>query len=301
MSVQAITWALEQTCATATEKAVLLVVANYVGPDGTTFVGQETISEQACCSIKTVERALAAFEKSGWIERERRHRKDGSRTSDLIISKGPKHPERRENDQTDNKSGRRSPNRHPVQTKQTSCPNLPDTVSGLTSFEPLEEPLGEDAVAAREPANDPVPVVQVVEAVVSDWPEGKAPDHAALLCDLAASPYLDWVKQPGLCQTNGQLHAWRRDGASWEHDVVPVVTALARKARRPISSWKFFAPAIAQSIADNRQALNIPEARHAAPSDVRRTDRHVAVLDNYDRHWSGVEPGAELLAARRNL
>lgn len=301
MSVQAITWALEQTCATATEKAVLLVVANYVGPDGTTFVGQETISEQACCSIKTVERALAAFEKAGWIERERRHRKDGSRTSDLIISKGPKHPERRENDQTDNKSGRRSPNRHPVQTKQTSCPNLPDTVSGLTSFEPLEEPLEEDAVAAREPANDPLPVVQVVEAVVSDWPEGKAPDHAALLCDLAASPYLDWVKQPGLCQTNGQLHAWRRDGASWEHDVVPVVTALARKARRPISSWKFFAPAIAQSIADNRQALTIPEARHASQAHEQLPPAVDARRANRERSTAGAERALAVMAARRNF
>lgn len=301
MSVQAITWALEQTCATATEKAVLLVVANYVGPDGTTFVGQETISEQACCSIKTVERALAAFEKAGWIERERRHRKDGSRTSDLIISKGPKHPERRENDQTDNRSGRRSPNRHPVQTKQTSCPNLPDTVSGLTSFEPLEEPLGEDAVAAREPANDPVPVVQVVETVVSDWPEGDARRHAELLAQAANTIRLDPARQPGLTTTLGRLAAWRRDGASWEHDVLPVVTGIAAKRGPPIASWKFFDAAIAQSIADNRQALTIPEARHATAPDVRRTDRHVAVLDNYDRHWSGVEPGAELLAARRNL
>lgn len=301
MSVQAITWALEQTCATATEKAVLLVVANYVGPDGTTFVGQETISEQACCSIKTVERALAAFEKAGWIERERRHRKDGSRTSDLIVSKGPKHPERRENDQTDNKSVRRSPNRHPVQTYPTSCPNLPDTVSGLTSFEPLEEPLGEDAVAAREPANDPVPVVQVVEAVVSDWPEGTPYDHGELLCEAAQSHRLDLTKQPGLGSTIARLAAWRRDGASWEHDVVPVVTTIARKPGRPITLWKYFDAAIAQSIADNAAALKIPEARHSAPSDVRRTDRHVAVLDNYDRHWSGVEQGAELLAARRNL
>ncbi|HEY1071491.1 helix-turn-helix domain-containing protein [Brevundimonas sp.] len=301
MSVQAITWALEQTCATATEKAVLLVVANYVGPDGTTFVGQETISEQACCSIKTVERSLAAFEKAGWIERERRHRKDGSRTSDLIISKGPKHPERRENDQTDNKSGRRAPNRHPVQTKQTSCPNLPDTVSGPTSFEPLEEPLGEDAVAAREPANDPVPVAQVVETVVSDWPEGDARHHAELLSRAAKTIRLDPSRQPGLTTTLGRLAAWRRDGASWEHDVLPVVTTIAAKPGQPISSWKFFDAPIAQSIADNRQALNIPEARHAAPSDVRRTDRHVAVLDNYDRHWSGAEQGAELLAARRNL
>lgn len=308
MSVQAITWALDQTCATATEKAVLLVVANYVGPDGTTFVGQETISEQACCSVKTVERALSAFEKAGWITRERRHRKDGSRTSDLIVSHGPKHPERRENDQTDNKSVRRAPNRQPVQTKQTSCPNLPDTVSGLTTFEPLEEPLEDAAAVAQAPATISQPVVQLVETVVespepapaNDWPEGKPPDHASLLCELAQTPNLDWVKQPGLVQTNGQLHAWRRDGASWEHDVVPVVTTLARKARRPITSWKYFAAAVAQSVADNRQALTIPEARHASQAHDRSPSAKLdAKRANHERHLSGLEQAPGLVAARR--
>lgn len=301
MSVQAITWALDQSCATATEKAVLLVVANYVGPDGTTFVGQETISEQACCSIKTVERALAAFEKAGWIQRERRHRKDGSRTSDLIISKGPKHPERRENVQTDNKSGRRSPNRHPVQTKQTSCPNLPDTVSGLTSFEPLEEPLEEDAVAAREPANDPGPVVQVVEAVVCDWPEGDARRHAELLSQAANTIRLDPARQPGLTTTLGRLAAWRRDGASWEHDVLPMVTAIAAKRGPPIASWKFFDAAIAQSIADNRQALNIPEARHASQTHEQLPRRPDARSANRDRSTAGAERATSVVAARRNF
>lgn len=310
MSVQAITWALEQACATATEKAVLLVVANYVGPDGTTFVGQETISEQACCSVKTVERALSAFEKAGWITRERRHRKDGSRTSDLIISHGPKHPERRENDLTDNKSGRRGPNRQPVQTKQTSCPNLTDTVSGLTTFEPLEEPLEDTAAVAQAPATASPAVVCVVETVVespdpidppSDWPDGDTRRLAELLADAAGTVRLDPARQPGLTLTAGRLAAWRRDGASWEHDVVPVVTTLAGKRGQPITSWKFFDAAIAQSIADNRQALKIPEARNASSSDVRRTDRHEAVLDNYGRHWTGAEQGAELLAARRNL
>lgn len=264
MSVQAITWALEQVCATATEKAVLLVVANYVGQDGTTFVGQETISEQACCSIKTVERALAVFESNGWIERERRHRKDGSRTSDLIISKGPKHPERRENIQPDTKSDRRAHNRLSVQTKQTSCPNLPDTVSGLTSFEPLEEPSEEVAAVAREAE---------LSAAADDWPAGSAIDHARLLVEAAGTVRLDPSRQPGLMTTMGRLAAWRRDGASWAHDVLPVVTGLAQKRGPPIALWKFFDAAIAQSIADNRAALQIPDPRHAGPAPHRHDAR----------------------------
>lgn len=298
MSVQAITWALDQTCATATEKAVLLVVSNYVGPDGTTWVGQETIATQACCSIKTVERALSAFETAGWITRERRHRKDGSRTSDLIISHGPKHPERRENELTDRKSDRRPPNRHPVQTKQTTSPNLPDSVSGLTSFEPLEEPLGEAAADAREP------VRQIGStAVVDDWPVGLALDHAHALSREAETIRLDPARQPGLIQTLGRLSAWKRDGASWNHDVLPVVTVLARKQGPPIKSWKFFDDAIAQSISDNRQALTLPEAQtHAGQAHVIVPDHKLAAKRaNLGRHLAGAERASELMAARRNL
>lgn len=304
MSVQAITWALDQCCATATEKAVLLVVANYIGPDGTTWVGQETIATQACCSVKTVERALSAFETAKWITRERRHRKDGSRTSDLIVSHGPNHPERRENDLTDRKSGGRSPNRQPVQTKQTCSPNLPDCVSGLTSFEPLVEPLGETTAAAREAVVEPLAVVQAYAPVVAgldDWPEGDTRRHAALLAAQAGTIRLDLARQQGLATTMGRLHAWRRDGASWEHDVLPTVVSLAQRPGQPITSWKFFDAAIAQSIADNRQALTIPEAQsharqaHDSPADHKLTAKRA----NHARHLAGAEQAADLMAARR--
>lgn len=138
MSYQASTWAIEQMCDTATEKAVLLIIASYAGPDGTLFPSQETISRQACCSIKTVERALRVFQDRGWIERTERRRRDGSRTSDLIFMAKVANPEARE--QPDTVSGSDASTRHPVQTKQTPCPSLTDTVSGLTTFEPAIEP-----------------------------------------------------------------------------------------------------------------------------------------------------------------
>lgn len=303
MSVQAITWALEQACSTATEKAVLLVVANYVGPDGTTFVGQETIAAQACCSVKTVERSLSAFEALGWIIRERRHRRNGSRTSDLIVSIGPKHPERRENDLTDAKSAR-PPNRQPVQkTKQTSSPNLPDCVSGPTTFEPLEEP-SDAVVASRKPANDlPAVVLTVVSAIAADdWPEGDARVHADLLIAEASTCWLDPSRQPGLVTTTGRIHAWRRDGASWAHDILPVVVAIAQRQRKPIGSWKFFDGAIAQSIADNRAALSIPEANpHAGQAHDRISASQSARRENRDRASAGADWASEVMASRRAL
>ena len=120
MSVQASTWAIEQECATATEKAVLLVIASYAGPDGSCYPGQETIARQACCSVKTVERSLAAFEERGWITRQHRQRRDGSRTSDLIHLPLAPNPESLES-QTDTESVRKNPTRHPVQSNPTQC------------------------------------------------------------------------------------------------------------------------------------------------------------------------------------
>jgi hypothetical protein len=146
-------------------------------------------------------------------------------------------------------------------------------------------------------------VVQTpVQAIADDWPEGDARRHAEMLVDLARTVHLDPSRQPGLVTTAGQLHAWRRDGASWEHDVVPVVTAIAQKQRRAIASWKFFAAAVAQSIADNRAALSIPEAQtHASQTDAHRpSPKLVAKRDNLARHYAGAEQAIGLVAARRN-
>lgn len=93
-----------------------------------------------------------------------------------------------------------------------------------------------------------------------DWPDGKASDHVRLLVEAVASPRLDPTKSPGLITTSGRLAAWKRDGASWEHDVVPVVTAVCAKQRSLVATWKFFDQAVGRSISDNREALSIPEA-----------------------------------------
>lgn len=94
-----------------------------------------------------------------------------------------------------------------------------------------------------------------------DWPEGKASDHAEQLIAAVASPWLDPCKSPDLVTTRGRVAAWKRDGASWEHDVLPVVTGLCANRRARISSWKFFDAAVARSIAENRAALEIPDGR----------------------------------------
>lgn len=101
-------------------------------------------------------------------------------------------------------------------------------------------------------------VVERERVPTDDWP--KTGNLVRLLVEAAESPWLDLAKSPDLTTTGGRLAAWKREGASWEHDVVPVVRAVCAKRRGRISSWKYFDGAVAQSIADNRAALEIPEA-----------------------------------------
>lgn len=96
-----------------------------------------------------------------------------------------------------------------------------------------------------------------------DWPMGNAKRHAELLVETVASPWLDPQKSGGLVLTTGRLDAWKRQGASWEHDVLPVVTSATAGRRSKINGWTYFDDAIANSIAANRKALEIPEAGRA--------------------------------------
>lgn len=102
----------------------------------------------------------------------------------------------------------------------------------------------------------------------SDWPK----DPLKAIVAEIASPWLDPAKSPGLITSAGNLARWRREGASWEHDVLPVVRGVCARARKPIGTWTYFDAAVSQAIADNRRALALPEAR-GSPVVVSITDR----------------------------
>ena len=156
---------------------------------------------------------------------------------------------------------------------------------------------------AREGAASAVVIAMPVAAAAEPgWPEGDCRRWAELLAAEANTHRLDPSKAEGLLLTSARLAAWRAAGASWEFDVVPTVTALSGRAGRKITSWKFFDDAIAQSIADNRAALSIPEAQpHAGQTDAHRpSPKLVAKRDNLARHYAGAEQAIDLVAARRN-
>lgn len=237
MSVEATMWALRQKCATATEKAVLLVVANYAGADGMCWPGQATVAAQACCSIKTVERCLARFEELGWILRTRRYREGGYRTSDLIELPQDAAPEPVKS-LSDRLSVRPSEvpendlTRHPDQSYPTSCPILPDRVS---EQEPLDEPLDEQLGAAAAISRAQASAENLGE---DGWPLeiAKAVDLLVLMADTVR---LDPRREPALRSTE-LLENWRGEGVSFVDTVIPCVMALSRQNGQPITAWAHF-------------------------------------------------------------
>lgn len=89
-----------------------------------------------------------------------------------------------------------------------------------------------------------------------DWPTS---DAARTLARTVDSPWLDMDKSHGLITTAGILDAWRRAGACWNRDVIPVVTGICTGQREPVSTWKFFQNAVLRAAAENGRALELPE------------------------------------------
>lgn len=74
---------------TATERHVLLELCNGANKTARLFPSHNTIAERCGYSRATVIRAMAKLEALGWIQRERRRRKDGTRTTDLLTVTAP--------------------------------------------------------------------------------------------------------------------------------------------------------------------------------------------------------------------
>lgn len=78
-------WARAMKTGSATIKSVLLAVANYADEEGICWPSQEQLADDTELSRHSIMRALDQLEEMGLLSRERRHRGDGSRSSDLIM------------------------------------------------------------------------------------------------------------------------------------------------------------------------------------------------------------------------
>lgn len=84
MSFAAQKWAMALTVGSSTAKAVLLALAYYADEDGICWPSQETLARDTEFTSRAVRTAIGKLQELGLISSEKRHRRDGSRASDMI-------------------------------------------------------------------------------------------------------------------------------------------------------------------------------------------------------------------------
>ena len=84
MSVQALSCAMSIRGVSASEKLLLLVLANYADDKMMCWPSHKRIAEDTSLSQRTILSLLKGLEARGVITRSERHRHDGSRSSDII-------------------------------------------------------------------------------------------------------------------------------------------------------------------------------------------------------------------------
>lgn len=85
MSTDAVALVKSRRVGSAATKAILFVLADYADSEWSSFASQKRIAAEAEVGERTVRRTLADLESKGILRRERRHRSDGTRTSDRLL------------------------------------------------------------------------------------------------------------------------------------------------------------------------------------------------------------------------
>lgn len=217
---------------TPSEKLLLLALANYADEHMRCYPSQRRLADDTCLSDRTIRTLLAGLEGRRMISRQERNRGDGSRGTDLITLHFSGQVTTQISGGAEMVSG----------GVGKPLPGGAEMVSGLTTFEPSLEP--------------------VVVADADEWPEKNL---AESLAAEVASPWVDPSKSLNLITGAGMLAAWKRAGASWSLDVVPIVRALAAKRRSAVASWSYFEAAVLQAMADRTRTVEVPDARSTGP------------------------------------
>lgn len=84
MSMEAIQWAKQQRPSTATQRAVLMALADYANKDGLGWPSQKTLAADMLLTDRTIRTALAGLEAAGLIVRISKRNPDGTRGVDRI-------------------------------------------------------------------------------------------------------------------------------------------------------------------------------------------------------------------------
>ena len=284
MSVQAITWALDFRVRSATEKAILLVLANYANEYGVSWPSQSTLAEQSACTDRTVRSVLQQLEARSVVRRVPRRRGNGSRQSDIILlaafeGRKPAPPGLLDDGEEEplaqaDESSACAPNRKhfPVGNRK-GFPHPPEAVSAL-----------DPSLILKDSAHN-------------------APPNSHIACLAVAGPGLDKRERGPLALSAQEIDRWLRAGCDLIADILPVIAAKTAEPRgQPVRSWAYFTAAILDA-KTRREAPLSPreENRNEQDRRLRRpAQRRRAASRGFGDAWDAAiaELDAEGAAAR---
>ncbi|MCF6221740.1 MAG: helix-turn-helix domain-containing protein [Robiginitomaculum sp.] len=166
MSIQAVAWAISQKVGSPTGKVVLICLANYANEKGQCWPSQKTICKEAELSERSTREWLKKLEAQGFITRSRRHRSDGSRTSDHMVLNLTRTAAPSENNLAADSAARPNQAANGSEPNGSSRRTYRQEVPGI---EPVIEPLEEPSSGARERGE------AGFEKLWDDWPRAERP------------------------------------------------------------------------------------------------------------------------------
>lgn len=89
MSISAQNWAYAQAITPSGRKFVLVAICNFADAEGRAFMSVGTLASMTGQDEKSVRRHMDALEETGFIRREERFRRDGSRTTNDVFVLAP--------------------------------------------------------------------------------------------------------------------------------------------------------------------------------------------------------------------
>lgn len=159
MSVQAISWVLDESEAEGTDRLVLVAIANEADRYGYAFPGIDTIAEQAKCSRSSALRAIPRLEESGELLVKRPEKYGRGRHNEYVVTMG----------------------RDPFE--------LAVAMGWAENNGPKMTPIPEDeSVSSVEPISEPEKVSEKVPQKVSERSAQVTPDPKSRSCSSPKSP-----------------------------------------------------------------------------------------------------------------
>lgn len=167
MSIQAVSWAMSQRVGSPTGKILLICLADYANEQGECWPSQKTIADNTELSERATRDWLKKLEAKGFISRSRRHRTNGSRTSDLFVLNLFLAPKSDKNNQTAESAVRSDLAANGSKPTGSSRRTYRQEMPGI---EPSLKPLEEPSSGARTPETDGF------EKLWEEWPSKDRPD-----------------------------------------------------------------------------------------------------------------------------